>query len=342
MLAFAAVVAAIYAVAIGLVVSLPRLRHPDVVATAVMADLTIVVPLLFAVMIRRPGTWAGIVPVFLLSVLGARLVVPASAGAVLPVLRLCAVPAELATVVLVVWRVRGALGVLAAEGDLVARLERAFRAAVPNPRLARMLAYEISVINYGLLSWRDRPAWEPGRTFAYHRAGGYGAIVFALLMVSTCEIVGMHLVVSRASSTAAWLVTALELYGVIWILGDYQALRLRPLMVETGGLVVRLGLRWSLLIPRDAIATIEPAPKRPPAKRASGHLHAALMVPPQWQVTLCAPLVARGPYGITKRVTTVALAADDCAGLRQALVECGLFFEPDTEGPCASRGEARG
>jgi hypothetical protein len=120
MLAFAAAAVAIYAVAIGLVVSLPRLRHPDVVATAVMVDLTIVVPLLFAVLVRRPGSWAGILPVFLLSLLGARLVVPASARAALPVLRLFAVPAELATVVLVVWRVRGALSGLAAEGDVVA------------------------------------------------------------------------------------------------------------------------------------------------------------------------------------------------------------------------------
>jgi hypothetical protein len=188
-----------------------------------------------------------------------------------------------------------------------------------------MLAYEMSVIYYGLFSWRDRPAVGPGRAFSYHRAGSYGAIVFALLMVSACEIVAMHVAVSFASSAAAWLVTALGLYGVVWILGDYQAVRLRPLMVGADGLVVRLGLRWSVSIPRDAIAAISPAPKPPRARRAPGHLHAALVAPPQWQVTLREPLLARGPYGITKRVTTVALAADDRAGLRQALLECGLL-----------------
>jgi hypothetical protein len=335
---FAAAAAAIYGAAIGLVASLPRLRHPDVVATAVMVDVTVVVPLLFAVLVRRPGSWAGILPVFLVSLLGARLIVPASSRAVLPVLRLLAVPAELATVLLGVWRVRRMLNGLAAEGDVVARLERAFGAAVPYPRFARMLAYELSVIYYGLFSWRDRPAVGPGRTFSYHRAGGYGAIAFALLMVSACEIVGTHVMVSLASPAAAWLLTALGLYGVVWILGDCQALRLRPLMVGADGLVVRLGLRWSVSIPRDAIAEISPAPKPPRARRAPGHLHAALLSPPQWQVTLREPLVASGPYGITKRVTTVALAADDRAGLRQALLDCGLLSEPIPDHRFVGRG----
>jgi hypothetical protein len=269
--------------------------------------------------------------------LGARLVLPESARAALPALRLLALPAEFATVLFVLWRVRGAMGSLAGELDVVARLERAIGAAVPNPRLAELLAYELGVIYYGLLSWRDRPAPGAGRPFSYHRAGAYGAIVSALLMVSACEIVGTHVVVSRASSTAAWLVTAMGLYGVVWILGDYRAVRLRPFLVGTDGLAIRLGLRWSVWIPRDAIAAIVPPPKPPAAKRAPGHLHAALMVSPQWQIILREPLVARGPYGITKRVTTVALAADDRMALRRALVECGLLFESGPEGSSGVR-----
>jgi hypothetical protein len=336
-LTFAAAATATYAAAIGLVAILPRLRHPEVVATAVLVDLTIVVPILFAILVRRTGSWAGIVPVFLLSLLGARLVLPESARGALPALRLLAVPAELATVLFVLWRVRGAMSGLAAEVDVVARLERAIGAGVPNRRLAELLAYELAVIYYGLFSWRDRPAPEAGRAFSYHRAGGYTAIVWALLIVSACEIVGTHILVSLASSTAAWLLTAISLYGVIWILGDLQAVRLRPLLVGTDGLAVRLGLRWSVWIPRDVIAAVVPAPKVPAAKRAPGHLRAALMVSPQWHVNLREPLVARGPYGITKRVTTVALAADDRMALRQALFECGLLIEPREGGPSGNR-----
>jgi hypothetical protein len=323
--AFALMTAVIYVLAISLMASLPQLRHPDLVATAVMLDLTIVVPLLFIVMIRRQRRWAGVVPVFLVSLMGAALVLLASSRAALPVLRLLALPAELAIVVLVVWRVRRGLSDLGSDGDVVARLDRAFAAAVPYPRLAPLLAYEMSVLYYGLFSWRDRPADGPGQAFAYHRAGSYGALVFALLIVSACEIGGMHVVVSRASHAVAWLLTAIGLYGVVWILGDFQAARLRPLLVSPDGLRVRLGLRWSLTIPRKEIAAIAPAPKPPLSKRAPGHLHVALLTSPQWQITLSRPLVAQGPYGITKRVTTVAVAADDRRGLRQSLIEQGLL-----------------
>ena len=323
--AFAATVAVIYAVAIGLVAALPQLRHPDIVAAAVMTDLTIVVPLLYVALVPRPRRWAGVLPVFLASLVGAGLVLPVSTRAALPVLRMLALPAELAAVVLVIWRVRRGLNDLGSDGDVFGRFERAFAAAVPYPGVAKALAYEMAVLYYGLFSWRDRAAAGPGRSFAYHRAGGYGGLVFALLVVSACEIVGVHLAVSRASHAAAWLLTALGLYGVVWVLGDFQAARLRPLRVGPDGLRVCLGLRWSLEIPWEEIAAIEPAPKPPLSKRAQSHLHAALLTPPQWQIALRRPFVARGPYGITKAVTTVAVAADDRAALHRAFVEEGFL-----------------
>jgi hypothetical protein len=46
---------------------------------------------------------------------------------------------------------------LAGEADVVARLNNAISTAVANPRLAEVLAYELSVFYYGLFSWRDRP-----------------------------------------------------------------------------------------------------------------------------------------------------------------------------------------
>jgi hypothetical protein len=326
--AFALTAALIYAVAIGLVAALPRLRHPDLMVAALTIDLTIMVPFLYFLMIPRQRRWAGVLPAFLLSLLGAGLVLPESSRAALPVLRLLVVPAEVATVVLVIGRVRRGLTEVGVDGDILARLETALASAVPTRRLAHVLAYEMGVLHYGLLSWRDQPPGDNGygRAFSYHGSGSYGAIVFAVLIVSSCEILGVHLVASRASHTAAWLLTGLGIYGVVWILGDFQAARLRPFRVGPYGFNVRFGLRWSLTIPRDEIASIAPAPKPPLPKRAPGHLHAALVTPPQWQLVLRRPLVAQGPYGITKAVTTVAVAADDRDGFRQALVEQGLLL----------------
>jgi hypothetical protein len=276
-------------------------------------------------MARGGRRWAGIVPVFLASVLAANLVLPASSRQALPVLRLLALPAELAAIVLVIWRVRRGLGNLGTEDDVIASLDRAFRGAVPNPRLASVLAFEAGVLYYGLFSWRDQPRAGNGQAFSYHRAGNYGTVAFALVIISICEIVGMHLAVSLASRAAAWLVTALGLYGTVWIIGDYHAARLRPIVFECDRLLIRIGLRWSLAIPISDIAAVVPAGIPPRAKRAPGHLNAALLMRPQVIIELRRSLVALGPYGVTKAVSAVSLAVDDRAGLRKALVDRGLM-----------------
>jgi hypothetical protein len=249
-LLFLAVVVAVYCVALGTVASLPRLKHPNVVASAVFVDITIVVPLAFLLIVPRGrNRWRGLTLVFLASLAGAALVLPAQHRAALPLLRLLVVPAELAAVGLVLLGIRRGLSGAASRDDVIESLERSLSQSLSNPRFARAIAYEISVLYYGLVSWRQRVPIGAGRSFSYHRTGGYGAIVFLLIMVSAIEIVSVHLLVARASITAAWVLTGLGLYAVLWILGDFQAVRLRPLVVEDEVLRVRLGLRWSLDIP---------------------------------------------------------------------------------------------
>ena len=56
---------------------------------------------------------------------------------------------------------------------------------------------------------------------------------------------------------AAWIVTVLDLYGVLWLVGDYHALRLRPTRIDDDTLVLSYGLRWRASIPLDAIGSVE-------------------------------------------------------------------------------------
>jgi hypothetical protein len=177
----------------------------------------------------------------------------------------------------------------------------------------------MSVLYYGLFSWRQHVAMRSGQSFSYHRAGGYGGIVALLMMISAIEIGGVHLIVVRFSATAAWVLTALGLYGVLWILGDFQATRLRPLVVDADVLRVRVGLRWSLDIPYELVESIRLVTNPPPPKRAANHLHAALLTRPQFLLELRQPLRALGPYGIEKEVRTVAIAVDDLPSLRSAV-----------------------
>jgi hypothetical protein len=325
-LLFLAIAALVYSVSLVLVASLPRLKHPDAVAAGVFADITIVVPLAFFLIVSRGrNRCRGLTPVFLASLAGAAFVLPAQYRAALPLLRLLAVPAELAAVGLLLLGIRRGLSGAASGDDVLERLERSLSQSLPNPRLARAIAYEISVLYYGLFSWRQRVPMGTVRSFSYHRTGGYGAVVFLVIMISAVEIVSVHLLVARFSTTAAWVLTGLGLYAVLWILGDFQAVRLRPLIVDDEVLRVRLGLRWSLDIPFKLIDSVRPVTNPPPPKRSAGHLQVALLTRPQILLDLREPLKAVGPYGLEKDVRTVAIAVDDLQGLRLALRQRNLI-----------------
>jgi hypothetical protein len=101
---------------------------------------------------------------------------------------------------------------------------------------------------------------------------------------------------------------------VLWILADYRATRLRPVLLEEDTLCLRTGLRWTVRIPRAHIVAIhKKAPRSEPFIRTA--LPAAR---PMW-IELSEPVTAQGPYGIEKKVRWISVAVDEAEELRQAL-----------------------
>jgi hypothetical protein len=324
-LLFAALTATVYAAALLVVARMPRAARPEVLAGAVLVDLVVVVPLVYYLLFLRGRKWpVGLVPVFLLSLVGASLVLPGDNRQLLSRVRLLALPAELGLVGLLLWRVRrvfAGLGAGGAETDVLDRLDQSFCRVLSNRRLASALAYEVSVLYYGLFCWRRRPARADGHSFSYHRTSGYGALILTLIMVSAVEIVGMHLLVRLWSGTVAWLLTALGVYAVLWMAGDYQAVRLRPVVAADDALLVRVGLRWSVPIPYALIEQVQPRGKESLSKRTPGYLRASLLTEPRMILVLRGAVRARGPYGLEKEVRRVGLAVDETDRLRAVLAE---------------------
>ncbi len=72
-------------------------------------------------------------------------------------------------------------------------------------------------------------------------------------------------------------------------------------------LTVRTGLRWTARVPRATIAGVD--------RRAPGGgekpLRASLIGGPSLWLRLREPVTAEGPYGMTRSVSTIALAVDE-------------------------------
>ncbi len=135
----------------------------------------------------------------------------------------------------------------------------------------------------------------------------------ALVLASVAEVVTVHLLVAHWSRALAWGLTGVAAYGVLWLFGDYQALRLRPIVVDETTLHLRLGLRWSADVPLASIRTLSTEGAGRLTRRTPGYLHAVVMTSPRVVLDIEPPVVAQGPYGVTKRVSRIGLSPDERA-----------------------------
>jgi hypothetical protein len=306
----------------------PFAPHPSLTVAAATFDLTVTTSVLAWWMLGRDFAWTprALVPLFLGSLILAAAALPKDLEGPLRAMHVAAAPLELVLLVYLgrrIVRARRAARAPAAEGagevlDVQDVLAAATADVVGRGRLAEILADEMSVLWYALAARAGRaPAVGDGLT--YHRKTSYGAVVFALVLATAAEVPAMHLLVRLWSERAAWVLTALGLYGILWILGDWRACRLRPVRVEGGALRIRFGLRWRIDVPLDAVTGVRAPTAAERSTRRSVDLRLALPGA-SWRVLeLDREVVAVGMYGRRRHVRTLGLGVDEPERLRAVL-----------------------
>jgi hypothetical protein len=318
-LAFALLAAWVYVTALTLERMRPALQHPGLVSSGLMLDLLIGVPLAYYLLAVRRAGWPArtLIPVVLLSLTGAALVLPDQREMLKRFSEAVSIPAEIGLIGWITVRTVRSFrkaGVGAGD-DVLERLRIAAREILPVRRAAEAIASEMAIFYYALFAWRRPRAPLAARVFTYHRTSGYGAIVFALLIITIGEGLPVHLLVTRWSAKAAWVLTVLTAYSVLWILADYRATRLRPVLLDEETLCVRTGLRWTIRIPRSHIVAIH---KKAPQKSEPRVRTALPITTPLW-IELAEPVTAHGPYGITRRARWISVSVDEAKAFQEAL-----------------------
>ena len=157
----------------------------------------------------------------------------------------------------------------------------------------------------------------PGTPFPFLESSGYPSVLAAALVAGTLELVGGYVLVHHLWGPAASLAhTAVAAYGIAWMAADWRALRTRPTVLSGRALHVRAGLRWSVDVPLSAIETIYHVRRALPSDRPTV---VATPGAPAFAIDLRQPVRARGPYGIRRAVTRVAIGADDPQAFVQAM-----------------------
>ena len=328
-LALAAFASAVYLVECAVVRSAAFAARPDLLAAAVAADLTLVVPVAYWALVVRRGVASlrSLLPAVALSVLGARLVLPAEHRSFVGLLRYATVPLELA---LVAYGVRGARRALrssagdgaGAGGDTAEALERAFVAAFGDGAVARALAGETAVFCYALRG--RRPAAAPAAGAFSQEGARSAALVWGFGLAATTETAALHFWLVRTHPALAWGLVALSAYSVLWLVGHHRATARRPAVVAGDTLVLRAGLRLSARVPVAAVARAEQVSWRTAPPRAPGYLNVAGPAGPNVVLTFREEVAVTGPLGLRRAVARVGLRLDDAAGFAAALRGAGV------------------
>lgn len=282
-------------------------------AWAVTFDLTITIPLLYYFVVIRTQTARPITiaPLFAACAAVAAMAIPPAYRQMLHDLRFLAAPLEVVTIVLLIRRI-AAIKLAGAAADRVLRIDSAARQLLGDNLAAGVVASEVTVLSYALSGWRRKPDVPEGaRSFTVHQKSGWSSVVACILVLIAAESLGAHLLLQLWSRRVAWIMTSLDLYGMLWVLGDFNALRLRPSLVTDDVLQIRYGLRWSLNVSREDIASARPYTAADLEGAGRRHtLRVAMIDEPRDLITLRSVAVARGFAGMRKSVTAIAIRAD--------------------------------
>lgn len=319
---FALLALATYATALTLVASNAFARRPALGEMAITFDLLVFVPFVWWLIVVRGGqaSLRTIVPVIVVSIAGARLVLPREHQAMLPWVRWLIAPAEVAVVGWIAWQIRqlvrrrrasrGSPRASAHEGhDLLADLSTVLAPAFGTGAIAKTITAEIALLYYAFAAWGRQPHVPAGATpIALERNDG---LLIGIGMALGVETVALHLfITSRWGPVAAWVLTATSVYALLWLIGDFRARTLRPPYVTDDALVIRNGMRADAVVPRERVSTVERVTWRTLPAKGPDYVDLTRPGEPNVVMHFREPVDIALLFGRRRRVSRIGLRAD--------------------------------
>ncbi|MFG0275174.1 MAG: hypothetical protein ACF8QF_08955 [Phycisphaerales bacterium] len=301
---------------------LPRLASDmqRAFAAGLALDFTILVPALVYLCLVRAKRLPliGVVPAFIIGLVVATITAGPHAPRVIDALHLVALPVELAVVAVILLTARRlAKSAASGEGDFPTRFRAAARQALGARIPADILTTEVATLRYAL-----GPAPKPaasGRGFTLHRRTAATTLMVGLSIAVAVETLALHLFIARWSHGAAWVLTGLSVYAMVWLLGDFRALRARRVTIDGDHLRLRIGLRWEADIPLAAIEHAERATRQLGDPKRDGELVCAVAGATSVRIVLREPVTVRAAYAIQRQAASIVTHLDEPDAFLEAL-----------------------
>lgn len=132
------------------------------------------------------------------------------------------------------------------------------------------------------------------------------------------ETIGIHWWLHEKSAVLSLALLILNIYSVVYFLGDIQATRLNPLTIKNGKMTVSLGLAQRIAVPLESLESVRWGVE-PDAQAMKFVAKDFEEFAPQVVIDFDTPQQAVLLFGQTKTVSQIAIKVDDPEKLKKLL-----------------------
>lgn len=301
-------------------------ERPALLAMASTIDLTLLIPLIYFLCIRKSTIpKVTVIPMFILSLVLAGQLIPSDYQQTLTYMEYAIPLVELIAISFIIYNVRKTFKAYDQEKKsgrkkkgFLETVHEATSNAYGEGIFANVFATEISLFHYAILGWNPSIEAPKGDRFTYHKDNGYFGFFGVILFAVVVETFILHFFLAQWSTVAAWILTGLSIYSLFFVFGDFNAIRKRPMYFKEDGLMVNIGLRWRVFIPFEQIESV--ALRIPDAEKEK-FANFILIGEANTVITLKSEVTAQGLYGLKKKFTVLALNMDERHDFQNKLTE---------------------
>jgi len=278
-------------------------------------DIAIVIPVAYFLLIRKSSIPPfSVVFIFLAGLFLASNLIPVANQEFLNHLKLAVPLVELALLSLLIQKISRIVKqqrISTGSGiDFVESLRDVLFKNLGNRTAANIMTTEASMFYFLIRGWKKDDSDSSEKSFTCHRKSSYAVIVWTFVFLIIIESFAVHLVLSKLNVTLAWVVTALSIYGVLFFVGDFNAIRRRTIYFDDEHLHLRTGIRWFSKIPVTEIDRVELTRI---SEKSNSNLNLVLFGDPNVKIVFKSPQSAIGLYGITRQFSCAFLFLDEKA-----------------------------
>ncbi|SUV09715.1 membrane protein [Priestia megaterium] len=207
---------------------------------------------------------------------------------------------------------------------LLFSFSRAINEKFPKQTFIHILCSEMLMFYYAFGTWKKQPSTE-GDTFTLYKRSSFITFQIMIIHAIVIETLGLHWLLHNTSIVLSVVLLFLNIYSIVFFIGDIQALRLNPLRVDNDRLYVSFGLAKRMEIRfQDIEEIIEDThilEQKIPSTTIEFIARDFETVHPDLLLTLKSPVEATLFMGIKKKYKQVAIRVDDPHAFKKIVKE---------------------